>query len=959
MPQKNTALPDELSARSGDLLRAFETACADSGAAPPDHPLWLQSAGAVFAVSDFAARSFIRNPSLAQGLSESGDLYSPSGRSSFTLRAQKAVSDAKDLGEVELLASLRLFRTREMLRIAWRDLAGLADVDETLAELSSLADEILKAVQGLLYGRLAASLGRPQDSSGRPIDLVCVAMGKLGGGELNFSSDIDLIFAYPENGSTENGGSNEDFFTRLCHNLTRALSLITEDGLVYRVDLRLRPYGESGPVALSFAAMEGYYQEQGREWERYAWLRGRPVTGDPAAGERLTRLLTPFVFRKYLDYGAFESLRNMKRMMESEVRKKGLANDVKMCAGGIREAEFVCQALQLLRGGVEPTLRERAILKLLPLLAERGLLPEETSLGLSQSYRFLRKAENRLQEFSDLQTHRLPDGDTGRLALAFSMGYESWRDFLSALESVRATVREAFADILSPRAASSDKSDREMSLAGVWERPDRADAPLSLSRAGYGDPERVLALLRDFASDPETLRAGERGRVLVNSLVPALLSEASEAEHPEEALSRILGLFSSICRRTTYLSLLAENPLVLHHLVRLGDASPMVSDLVKRHPMLLAELTDPKGVYRPPELEDLNREIARRLSEIAEDDLEEQMDALRAFKQVNVFRVAAADVTGAIYIMHVSDHLTEIAETVLKTALDLALKSLVARHGHPSLRLNGKPHEGRGFCVVALGKLGGIELSYGSDLDLVFLHAGEPGGETDGERPVDNSVFFARLGQKVVHILTAHTEMGSLYEADMRLRPGGGQGMLVSHVDAYAEYQAHDAWTWEHQALVRARPVAGDPVLAARFSETRLRVLRQVREPEALRQDVVSMRAAMRRELLKNGGNGFDLKQGEGGIVDIEFLVQYLVLLKAPEYRRLCEWTDNVRILEAIAAVKILPEDTASALNDAYLAFRTEAHRLALLGRSAVTSEARFEPLRNRVRKAWRDILED
>jgi len=306
----------------------------------------------------------------------------------------------------------------------------------------------------------------------------------------------------------------------------------------------------------------------------------------------------------------------------------------------------------------------------------------------------------------------------------------------------------------------------------------------------------------------------------------------------------------------------------------------MVSDLVKRHPMLLAELTDPKGVYRPPEPDDLKRELARRLSEIPADDLEDQMDALRVFKQVNVFRVAAADVTGAIYIMHVSDHLTEIAEIVLKTALDLALKSLVARHGPPSLSLDGKPHEGLGFCVAALGKLGGIELSYGSDLDLVFLHAGEPGGETGGERPVDNAVFFARLGQKVVHILTAHTEMGSLYEADMRLRPGGGQGMLVSHLDSYAEYQAQDAWTWEHQALVRARPVAGDPALAARFSEIRTRVLRQVREPEALRQDVVSMRASMRRELLKNG-DGFDLKQGEGGIVDIEFLVQYLVLLKA------------------------------------------------------------------------------
>ncbi len=949
------SLPEILRPRASGHLRAFRAALSAAGLDEPSHPLFAESLPLVFAASDFAGGVCAKNPGLIVGLAASGELFSAYPDGAYAIKAREAVEGRAD--DASLMAALRLFRSREMLRIAWRDLAGWAEVNETLSELSALASGILAATQEHLSERLYGQFGRPLDSSGKVLDLVVLAMGKLGAGELNFSSDIDLVFAFPENGETEKGRENEAFFTHIAREIVRVLSLPTQDGFVYRVDLRLRPYGESGPIVMSFSALEAYYQEQGRDWERYALIRGRPVTGDPAAGERLLRLLSPFVYRKYLDYGAFESLRGMKRMIEAEVRKKGLANDVKLCAGGIREAEFVCQALQLLRGGVDPALRERSLARVLPLLTERGLLPKKIARDLLHAYEFLRRTENRLQEAADLQTHRLPDGDIGRAALSLTMGFPGWRDFLAALETVRATVRETFQEILSPRRDSAEKTELEMELSRVWKNPGRPDAALSLSRAGYPDPARVLSLMAEFSASPEIVRAGAAAKAILDDLVPALLHEARDAFSPADALARVLACMAAVGRRTTYLALLLENPHVLPHLVRLCDASPMVADLVREHPMLLDELTRPRDVYRPPEREELSRELERRLEGIRPDDLEERMDALRAFKQVNTFRVAAADVTGGIYIMHVSDHLTEIAEVILEKALDMAWEGLAARHGRPSLSLQDPSREGRGFCVVALGKLGGIELSYGSDLDLVFLHSALPGGATDGPKPIDNATFFARLGQKMVHILSSHTEMGTLYEADMRLRPSGGQGMLVSQIDAYEAYQTSEAWTFEHQALVRARPVAGDPALFDRFRKIRSEILRLVREPEALRHDVSSMRATMRRELAKQKSGRFDLKQGEGGIVDIEFLVQYIVLLKAREYRRLTTWTDNVRLLETIAAAKLLPGDTAQILNDAYLAYRTEAHRATLLGKSAVVQDDAFTGYRTRVSALWREII--
>ncbi|WP_373501485.1 bifunctional [glutamate--ammonia ligase]-adenylyl-L-tyrosine phosphorylase/[glutamate--ammonia-ligase] adenylyltransferase [Desulfococcus sp.] len=911
-----------------------------------------------FAVSDFILKSCARNPGMTAALFESGDLYRAYDAGVYARGLAALLADAAD--EAALSHILRLFRRREMTRIAFRDLCGLSDLRETVGDLSDLADACLEAALSRLHAWQCAALGTPVDKTGNPQGLVVFGMGKLGARELNFSSDIDLIFAYPEAGRTDGGPrsvTNEEFFTRLSRRLIHVLGACTVDGFVFRVDMNLRPYGESGPMAMSFDAVESYYQEQGREWERYAWIKARPVAGDTAAGDRLACALKPFIYRRYLDFGVFESLRDMKQMIAVEVKRKGMADHIKLGPGGIREVEFFGQIFQLIRGGVIPALQDRRIFVVLSLLAREGYIADETCRALQEAYVFLRRTEHRLQEFNDAQTHVLPGDTAGRARLAAAMGFADWGAFYDRLKHHTAAVHCHFNSLLRMEESAPEADPAAGTLAGVWDHPrDDADARAAIEAAGYDDPEEALRCLKSFHDEIDGQALSSEGRDRIDRLMPLVIAGAGRTDQPGVTLERTVSLIRAIRRRTSYVSLLLETPHALEHLIRLADTSSWILNLLTRRPMLLDELLDPRTLYLPPERAELEASLTRKQAKNEADDLEGQMDALRLFRQVNVLKVAAADITNAIPLMRVSDHLSDIAETVLHRVVAMSADHLFERHGVPECNppLTGGE---RGFAVIAYGKLGGLELGYDSDLDLVFLHSGT-GGFSDGRQPVDTTTFYSRLGQRVLHMLSTHTSAGRLYEVDMRLRPSGDAGILVTSMEGFRQYLLTEAWTWEKQALVRARPIVGDPRLMDRFNEIRREVLARTRDPAVLRKEIRDMRARMKKELLAPENGLFDLKQGTGGMVDIEFLVQYLVLLESHQRPGILDWTDNVRLIRSLSDAGIIDEITAYFLRKAYLTYRSMGHKLSLREKPAKVPEDHFADLRDRVTAVWRRYVE-
>ena len=960
-----TALPAPLAKMAADRWRAFADLAARTDPAWRPAPGWIAEAQRVFTFSDFVFSTCCGQPALLMELVDTGDLFKPASEENYRSRLAAFLDPRPEVDAADALAAgLRRFRRREMVRIAWRDLAGRADLNETMVELSALADSCLQQALTRLYADRCAALGRPAGAQDDVPGLVVVALGKLGARELNFSSDVDLVFAFPSHGQTVGGPrsvSHEEFFTRLARRLIQALSTPTADGFVFRVDTRLRPYGEGGPLAMSFDAMEDYYQRQGREWERYAWIKARVVAGDPAAGERLLARLRPFVFRRYLDFGAFASLREMKANIEAEVRRKRLAGNIKLGRGGIREIEFFGQMFQLIRGGVTPSLQDRRILAVLHTLEREGAVEADVCRDLTEAYVFLRRVENRLQEAADQQTHDLPTEETARLRLAAAMGEASWARFAERLQRHTDAVHRHFRGLLTGAAAAgADADDHQRHvLAGLWKSLTLdQDACQALAEAGFEAPEAVRPLLAHLNSDPTTRALSPEGRQRLDRLLPMLIQAAGRTDQPLQVLNRIVDLLLSIQRRTNYLALLLENPDAVRHLVRLVAASPWVSSFLARHPVLLDELLDPRTLYRPESKEAVAKDADRRLAAVVDGDLEYQVEQLCILRQIHTLRVAAADVTGALPIMRTSDYLTELAEVILGKVLILTWAHLVARHGLPGGIDQPDPSVPSGFAVIAYGKAGGLELGYGSDLDLVFVHAGNRGLSTDGPRPISNAQFFARIGERIVHILTAHTRAGRLYEVDMRLRPSGSAGPLVIEIEGFRDYQLQNAWTWEHQAIVRARPVAGDNSLGKRFETIRAEVLQTPRDGERLRSEVRQMRERMRSEHLAPAPGIFDLRQERGGIVDIEFIVQYLVLLESHRHPSLARWTDNVRLLQALIQTGILDEERAFMLREAYLIFRAKAHQLSLREQPARVPEARFAALRDQVRRVWQEIME-
>jgi glutamate-ammonia-ligase adenylyltransferase len=916
---------------------------------PPD---FSASITKVWGSSLFIAESCTRKPELLIDLVVSGDLSALYNENSYAEKLALSKAEGLTTTQAELMSKLREFRRREMIRIAWRDLANWAELTETLTDLSHLADACIQYALDFLYQEACELRGTPLLADGSPQQIVVLGMGKLGAYELNYSSDIDLIFAYAEEGVLQDrkATSYAEFFTKLCRNLIKTLDETTVDGFVFRTDIRLRPYGDSGPIIMTFDGMENYYQTQAREWERYAMIKVRQVAGDFNTGAQLMAMFRPFVYRRYLDYGAFEELRSLKAQITQELRRKDRMDNIKLGPGGIREVEFIGQAFQLIRGGNEKALQTRGILDVLHLLGELELLPLKDAEQLKQSYCFLRRVENHIQQYQDLQTHDLPTDPTVQQILAYSLDYPDWLSFKQVLDQVRNQVHEVFDQVFS--LSKQQASAHAQIWAGV---ADAAELSAELTECGFQDADTVLAALRDFKHSAAVRRLTSKGAGVLDRLMPQLIESMTQVANPNETLLRILGLFEAVAGRNVYLALLSENPNALSQLLKLSSASPWICTYLSLYPVLFDELLDTRTLYEPLKKADLDQQLKILLAQVEVQDLEQLMVVLRQFKQLNVLRVAAADIIGAIPLMVVSDYLTTIAESIVTQVVERAWLMLTEKHGCPP----AADKIGTGFAVIGFGKLGGIELGYGSDLDLVFLYDCEDGNAlTTGEKPISSAQFYGRLGLKVRHILDTKMLSGILYEVDMRLRPNGDSGLLVCHINSYQDYLQNQAWTWELQALVRGRFIAGDPTLKVRYVAIRQHILTLPRDTENLKKEVRDMREKMREAQVSKDKHQFDLKQSKGGIADIEFIVQFGVLDQAAKNPALTTYTDNIRLLEGLQQQGFMSQDQAETLKTAYCSYRDAGHKRILQGDKAVIAEAEVAKVSAEVERIWREYME-
>jgi len=918
----------------------------------------------VFSRSPFVADVCAKHP---EWLVELLDFAAPSmPQSYYHQKVSEYVSQAKT--EDGLAKALRRCRQFHMAAITFSDVLNRQSIDASLLQVSSLANALIQQGYTWLYSSLCSKHGTPVGSHG-PMPMYILGMGKLGGHELNFSSDIDLIFTYPEKGETQGGKKSlehQQFFTRLAQKLIQALNKVTVDGQVYRVDMRLRPFGESGPLVLHFDAMEDYYQEQGRHWERFAMVKARVINSDDSSYEAaLQAILTPFTFRRYLDFTTLDALRNMKKLIATEIRRRKLNNNIKLGAGGIREVEFFAQSFQLIHGGREPSLQSKSLLTTLKALEENEIVENEVVEALKQDYLFLRKVEHTLQQYRDQQTQTLPEDEDQRQALIEVMGFPNYAQFLTHLDAVMARIHGHFNELIEESQDAHDPQDSLFSACcDAWQLQ-MVEHEFCQTFASYLPPEdasRVQHLLLDFNQNQRRYLLGQRGEDTLNKLIPEILYVliTHNAQGVPYILKRVLGVISAITGRTTYLDLLLENPDVLKQLVRLCERSEWVANEIKRFPLLLDELLTPLYLEQQDtdivaSKNDYISELRQSLLRVEPDDVEAMMDTWRQFKLCQQLRIAASDISGSLPIANVSDKLTVLAEVVLEQVVHAAWHQISERFGVP----NHLTADNSGFAVVAYGKLGGYELGYGSDLDLVFLHNAPREAATTGAKSIEAQQFYIKLAQRIMHLLNTKTLFGQLYETDLRLRPSGNAGLLCCHLDGFKRYQQEEAWTWEHQALVRARGVCGDKTLLTQFADVRAEILGQPRDKAALRDEVCKMRTKMRQHLLNEKAQKVDLKQCVGGITDIEFMTQYWVLANASTIPSITRYTDNLRILNEAAQHGVIDDKQAKMLQDAYLALREQYHHLTLADTKYADQTDQLAKLREQVTGYWTGIFSE
>jgi glutamate-ammonia-ligase adenylyltransferase len=914
--------------------------------------------GKVWACSEFLARLCTRKPFLLKEMFEQG-IETNSELSDYKARIQEAISKADDTDE-GLMQALRVQRQREMLRIAWRDMEDIATLDQVLCELSDFAEAMVSATLDHLYVKAMQVMGTPMSEDGEPQTLLVLGMGKLGGHELNFSSDIDLIFAYAEEGHTEGGRhlTNHEFFIRLARQLVKVLNETTQEGFVFRVDTRLRPYGDSGPLAMSFAAMEQYYQSQGRDWERYAMIKARAVAGSKSDIEYLESLLRPFIYRRYLDFSAFESIREMKLMIEAEVKRKGIQDNVKLGRGGIREIEFIGQTFQLLRGGRDVMLQTRSIMSVLSLLAEMKLLTADEVDHLKQSYRFLRRLENRIQMERDQQAHNLPVDEVGRQKLSLAMGFDHWDELSEQAEMHRENVHAIFHSIVSSDEEAEERTEELVALKVYWSNTSASDDLMQwLEEQGFSSPAETLQRLDAFRNHARVKSLSDAASKRLLNLLSKLLVEIAVFPESSVLLERILEILSSVAGRRVYINLLLEYPDARAQMLSLCAVSSWFVQQLVANPILLDELLDVRELYQSKTHQALTEELEYLVSSVEEGDLEQYMDRLRQFKNTQVMKAAVLDVNQVLEVTDVGDTLSYIAEVVLVKVLQLAWDDMCLKYGRPVCIIDGVEFYPE-MAIVAYGKLGGEELGYSSDLDIVFLHNSE--GEkqyTNGDKVIDNSTFFSRVAQRVLHILGTRMHSGMLYEHDIRLRPEGRKGLMVSSLGSFERYQRENAWTWEHQALIRARIVAGSDHVRQEFDRIRESVLAVPREKAELCQDVADMREKMRGHLGSKDSNSFDIKQDAGGIVDIEFIVQAGILLNVKECPDLLDTTSTLVFLERLVACGWLGKDESEHLAAAYKEYRMQVNRKALLVEQTEQANSVMRAHSERVIEVWKRLM--
>jgi len=848
-------------------------------------------------------------------------------------------------GEDSLKRALRQLRQRVMAALMVRDIGGQAPLAEVVETMTRLADVTTNYALDFLHRQLAGQFGEPLDHQGRPQRLLVIGMGKLGGRELNVSSDVDYIFIYPEDGETAgtpDGGRRIeafDFFTRLGKRLIAALGEITGDGQVFRVDMRLRPNGDSGPLVGSIVSLENYFIAQGREWERYAWIKARAMNaGDNLQPEwvaTLKRIARPFIFRKYLDFGAINAMRDLHAQIRREVARKDRIDHIKLGPGGIREIEFMAQVFQLIRGGRDAALQIRPTLKVLPLLVERRLLPADSEQELVAAYIFLRRLEHRLQYVDDAQTHMLPTDNTERLQIARSMDFADWPALVGVLEGHRQRVARHFEEIF------SDPEEGTHALAGVWfEQLEHDDAVETLGNLGFLHPRAVLERLGAFRQSGKYQQLAASIRERLDAIGPRLIEAAAATRTPDATWQRGLDLIETISRRGAYLALLQQHPQALMKIAEIIGSSAWAATYLTRHPILLDEVIDPRLYDVATDWEAFKQELAFRLDSEA-GDTEREMDVLREEHHAQVFRLLAQDIAGLQTVERLADHLTQLADIIVQTTLDLCWNRLRERHPHPE-----RPPK---FAVIAYGKLGGKELAYGSDLDLVFLH--------DDPAPGVGEIY-ARLVQRMSTWLSSQTSAGTLFDTDFRLRPNGDAGLLVCSVDAFREYQMEKAWVWEHQALTRARHCAGDPEVGQRFEAIRVEILRQPRDLATLKEEVLVMRQRMLDSHASNSEELFDIKQDPGGLVDVEFIVQYLILGHAHAHERLCGNLGNIALLRIAGELGLIPLDLAEQVRTIYREYRRMQHTFRLDGiRGAKVEREPYRKNIETVRALWSKVF--
>ena len=952
-------LPEIFSNRIRQQLDVLRQNASPELAATLDLPAVGDSLPLVWNSSEFVMNACMRQPSFLPSLVNQCGLLTTLSAEQLRKMLDQAIASSVD--DAEFQALLRRFRQQHMVRIAWRDIANWASLNETLMDSSILADVCVQVAYEHAYASLSELYGIPVGRDSASVQhMMILGMGKLGGRELNYSSDIDLIFLFPEHGDTNGAApiSNEEFFLRLGQRLIQHLANKTVDGFVFRVDMRLRPFGDSGPLVMSFDGFEDYLQQHGRDWERYAFVKARPITCIEEYPALYANVIRPFVYRRYLDFSVFEALRDMKQMIAREVERRELHNHVKLGPGGIREVEFVVQAFQLLRGGNDRQLQSTELQTVLPLLIHHKLLTAIQVDELLQAYRFLRLVENRLQQWNDHNTHELPEDDLSRLRLALSLGFTAWDELLTQLDMHRQRVSRRFASIVF--GAEHETIEFDTALVGFLDR-NTSDAERwhAIEQLGIRDPKHITTQMMQVRNSGYYQHLDETGRRRLHLIVPNILRLIAEQSNQDAVFARVLRIVEKIGGRTVYLALLHEHPLALKRLITLCAQSEFLAQQIAAFPLLLDELIDERLLNELPTRESLAAELQFKFEHGDVADEERKMELLCEFQRIAMFRIAVADLGGRLPLMKVSDRLTDLAELIVQTALNIAWTYLVQRHGNPMYGGNADDAIVAGVIVVAYGKFGGIELGYGSDLDLVFLHNSSGSyQQTSGANSLENAVFFARLGQRLVHLLAAHTRAGRLYEVDIRLRPSGKGGLLVQSLQRFDEYQRKEAWTWEHQALIRARGVAGDAAVIAEFEQVRIDILRQAVKRENLRDEVRNMRQRMRDELSKAKRGQFDLKQDAGGIADIEFLVQYWMLKWADDYPPIILFTDNIRQLESLASGNIVPQSIVDTLTSIYRKYRERIHHLSLAGGDNIIDADEFTHEREQVTKIWNEVME-